>query len=84
MNTMNHELLAEQLRTATRAGDLAAAYAVLKPLDIETVKKVALHGGYSLIFTKKKKELLEYVQAQVAKAAKMRGDGWDLQKSKAA
>lgn len=82
MNATNHEQLTEQLHAATRAGDLAAAYAVLRPLDIETVKKVALHGGYSLIFTNKKKKLLECVQAQVAKAAKMRGDGWLLQKSK--
>lgn len=72
------EQLAKQLQVATRASNLAAAYAVLKPLDLETVKAVALKGGYSIIFTRKKMELLEHVQAQVAKAAKIGCDGWML------
>jgi maleate cis-trans isomerase len=72
------EQLAKQLQAATRASNLAAAYAVLKPLDLETIKQVALKGGYSIIFSRKKSELLEHVQAQVAKAAKLGRDGWAL------
>lgn len=84
MHVTDPKHLAQQLQAATRAGDLAAAYTVLKTLDIETVKQVAIHGGYSLIFTKKRKELLEHIQRQVAKAAKLRGDGWSLQEERAA
>jgi hypothetical protein len=84
MNVTDPKQLAQQLQAATRAGDLAAAYVVLKSLDFETVRQVAMHGGYSLIFTKKRKELLEHLQPQIAKASRLRGDGWLLGEGRAA
>lgn len=70
--------LTERLRSSTVAGDLAGAYALIQTLDVETVKRVALAGGYSMIFSKKKKELMTHVQGEIAKASRNRCDGWGL------
>lgn len=77
-STDTPEALAEQLNTATRSGNLAAAYRVLQTIPPKQMEAVALRAGYSVIRTRSPRDLTSHVVGQVARAARHNTDGFGL------
>lgn len=72
---------AAQLNTATKAGDIVAAYKVLqelRALPIDAARAVILEAGHSLTHTRSAREFWTIVQGDVAKAARGKVDGWGV------
>jgi hypothetical protein len=73
-----HTRLAEQLNQATRTGDMAGAYGVIRGLSAEDANAVALVAGYAVIGIANKTEFFTHLQGQIAQAARLRTDGRGL------
>ncbi|KLD35820.1 hypothetical protein TB15x_20590 [Xanthomonas perforans] len=71
----NPQVLADALNAATRAGNLADAYSVIKDLPSNVLLDVFLTSGFSCAAVKNHRELLAYVVNQVADAARQKTDG---------
>jgi len=70
---------AERLNDATKAGDLASAYAVIQPLDTDDVRNVALAAGYAIRTRKcSRPEFFNHLQFQIAEATHAKLDGFTL------
>lgn len=71
-------VLAQQLTHATRSGDLAGAYRVLRRLKPSVAEKVALQAGFSSLGTRDRAKFLADLQGQISKAARLHTDGFGL------
>lgn len=83
MNEDDPNVLAQQLTHATRTGDLAGAYRVLRRLKPSVAEKVALKAGFSSIGTRDRAKFLTDLQRQVANAARLHTDGFGLRRDPA-
>lgn len=77
------ETVAERLTRATRAGELAGAYAVLARLPTDLVREVAMRAGYQVLAGSKIsrdawRACWASLQAQIAAACERRTDGFGL------
>jgi|GEM_PF-1939995 len=72
--------LAEQLTAATRSGSLSAAYSVLQAVPGPMLKEVGLLTGFAANMAKKPRDVMAFLQPQVAEATRHGTDGYGLRK----
>ncbi|MCC8942822.1 hypothetical protein H8A99_42050 [Bradyrhizobium sp. Arg68] len=70
--------IARELSAACRAGDLAAAYRVILPYDPSELTPIAFRAGFSCIGARPRSQYMQHLQRQIADAARLRVDGWEL------
>lgn len=83
MNGDDPNVLAQQLTHATRNGDLAGAYRVLRRLKPSVAEEVALKAGFLSIGTRDRAKFLADLQRQLSNAARLRTDGFGLRRDPA-
>lgn len=72
------DLIAEQLTKATRQGDLAGAYRLVRDYYPAELQQIALRAGFSCISLRRRSAFMEHLQSQIAEAARRRTDGYGL------
>jgi hypothetical protein len=72
-----HSAIAEQLRSAERAGDLGGAYRLLRVGTAADAAMIAVRAGHSIICTGDRC-FWQHVQNQVAQACWQLCDGFEL------
>ena len=77
-----YEQLAAQLTKATRQGDLAGAYRLVREYRPAELEQIALSAGFSCITRRRPREFMEHLQSQIAEAARRRTDGFGLRATK--
>jgi hypothetical protein len=79
MTHAQHCAVAEQLRSAERAGDLGGAYRLLRVGTAADAAMIAVRAGHSTISTGDRC-FWQHVQNQVAQACRQLCDGFELRK----
>jgi len=81
----DHQSLSDQLRKATRRGDLGGAYSILGTLrrtgDADDAQRVLLRAGHSVVSTKSRTFWL-FAQSEIAKACRSLCDGFEMQQAR--
>lgn len=72
------EQIAEQLTQATRRGDLAGAYRLVRDFRPPALQQIAWRAGFSCISLRHRREAVAHIQRQIAQAARLRTDGFGL------
>jgi len=72
--------LAEQLSAATRSGSLSVAYSVLRAVPGPLLKEVGLRSGFAADTAEKPRDVMAFLQPQVAEATRHGTDGYGLRK----
>lgn len=85
-NPKDHMRLGQQLRKATKQGDLSAAFRILQSGDEADAQQVLLRAGHDVIDTDfigtgtgRKKAFWLFAQNQVAQACRQLCDGYEMQ-----
>jgi hypothetical protein len=77
MTHEQHVALAEQLRSAERAGDLSGAYCLLRVGTVADAAMIAVRAGHSITNTGDR-GFWQHLQSQVAQACRQLCDGFEL------
>lgn len=70
--------IAEQLTQATRRGDLAGAYRLVRGVRPDALQQIAWRAGFSCISLRHRREAVAHIQSQIAEASRRRTDGYGL------
>lgn len=75
--TQEHRQLGDQLRQATRRGDLSTAYRILAAGDAEDAQYILLRAGHSVVSPRQRMFWL-HAQREVAQACRQLRDGYEM------